>query len=165
MKNCTRFSNWGKALFGSETSETDRCMIRKAMSGSWMSSNSKKNQKTGRSPPGTQAPPRLGARRHGNSQKHQPSTWSIAWTLKLSFFFLRLPAGQYGPLQCNGNQGRSPCQKAMNLLPMSRRLNRECLCKARGYMASRPTFNLLEWLWPDIWSNGQWPKWPHRLLW
>ena len=54
---------------------------------------------------------------------------------------------------------------AMNLLPMSRRLNRECPCKARGYITSRPTFNLLVSLWPDIWSNGQWPKWPHRLLW
>ena len=54
MKICTRFSNWGEALCASETCETFWCMIRKAMSGSWMSSNSKE---PGRSPPGTQAPP------------------------------------------------------------------------------------------------------------
>ena len=47
----------------------------------------------------------------------------------------------------------------MNLLPMSRRLNRECPCKARGYIASRPTFKLLQLLWQDIWSNGQPAQW------
>ena len=54
---------------------------------------------------------------------------------------------------------------AMKLLPMSRRLNRECPCKARGSMTSRPTLHLLQWFCSDIWSNGQWLKWPHRLLW
>ena len=49
--------------------------------------------------------------------------------------------------------------------PMSRRLNRECPCEAKGYITSGSTSNLPQVLWQDILRNGQWPKWPHRLLW
>ena len=54
VKICTRFSNWGEALCASETCETSWCMIEKAISGSWLNSDS---EKPGQGPPGTQAPP------------------------------------------------------------------------------------------------------------
>ena len=62
-----------------------------------------------------------------------------------------------------------PMSRRLNreFAPMSRRLNRECPCEARGYClrtnfhSSATTFAVMI-LWMIL---GQWPKWPHRLLW
>ena len=74
VKIYTWFSNWGEAHCASETCETSWCMIRKAISGSRMHNQ---QQKPGRGPPGTQAPPGQVARDTAKERTRQTTTWYI----------------------------------------------------------------------------------------
>ena len=87
------------------------------------------------------------ARTPFNAQLHQSRNWRsrIQWTPRPLGGLSTSPAVEHPIIQLLDSE----------LMPMSRRVNRKCLCKVRGYIASRPTFKLLQLLWQDIWSNGQ----------